>query len=41
MYEIADLMSKRYTDRMDIFFPETEDARQFGIKQVTVALLVG
>ncbi|AMD93434.1 3D domain-containing protein [Desulfomicrobium orale] len=41
VYEIADLMSKRYTDRMDIFFPETEDARQFGIKQVTVALLAG
>ena len=39
VYEIADLMSKRYTDRMDIFFPETKDARQFGIKQMTVALL--
>ena len=39
VYEIADLMSKRYTKRMDIFFPDTEEAKQFGIKQVTVALL--
>jgi 3D (Asp-Asp-Asp) domain-containing protein len=32
-------MSKRYTQRMDIFFPDTNQARQFGKKQVTVALL--
>jgi 3D (Asp-Asp-Asp) domain-containing protein len=41
VFEIADLMSKRHTQRMDIFFPSTEDARQFGIKQTTVALLAG
>lgn len=39
VFEIADLMSKRYTDRMDIFFPNTEDAVRFGVKQATVALL--
>ena len=39
IFEIADLMSKRYTQRMDIFFPDTNKARQFGKKQVTVALL--
>jgi 3D (Asp-Asp-Asp) domain-containing protein len=39
VYEIADLMSKRYTQRMDIFFPDTDKAREFGKKQVTVALL--
>jgi 3D (Asp-Asp-Asp) domain-containing protein len=41
VFEIADLMSKRYTERMDIFFPDTNQARQFGKKQVTVALLAG
>jgi 3D (Asp-Asp-Asp) domain-containing protein len=39
IFEIADLMSKRYTQRMDIFFPDTDQARQFGKKQITVALL--
>ncbi len=39
IYEIADLMSSRYTQRMDIFFPDTNQARQFGKKQITVALL--
>jgi len=39
IFEIADLMSSRYTQRMDIFFPDTDKARQFGKKQVTVALL--
>lgn len=39
VFEIADLMSKRYTQRMDIFFPDTDQARRFGKKQVTVALL--
>jgi len=41
IFEIADLMSDRYTQRMDIFFPDTKEARQFGVKQVTVALLAG
>ena len=41
VFEIADLMSKRYTERMDIFFPSTDQARRFGKKQVTVALLAG
>jgi 3D (Asp-Asp-Asp) domain-containing protein len=41
VFEIADLMSRRYTERMDIFFPDTDKARQFGKKQVTVALLAG
>lgn len=39
VYEITDLMSKRHTQRMDIFFPNTEEAKRFGVKQVTVALL--
>ena len=41
IFEIADLMHKRHTQRMDIFFPDTESARQFGVKQVQVALLAG
>jgi len=39
IFEIADLMSSRYTQRMDIFFPDTSQARRFGKKQITVALL--
>lgn len=39
VFEIADLMSKRYTKRMDIYLPDTEKAKRFGVKQVTVALL--
>ena len=41
IFEIADLMNKRHTQRMDIFFPDTEAARRFGVKQVQVALLAG
>lgn len=42
VFEIADLMSKKYKKRMDIFFPDTDDAKKFGIKQqVTVALIAG
>jgi len=41
IFEIADLMSKRHTQRVDIFFPDTEEARRFGVKQVKVALLAG
>jgi len=41
IFEIADLMNKRHTQRLDIFFPDTEEARRFGIKQVQVALLAG
>jgi len=41
VFEIADLMSKRYTKRMDIFVPDTNEAKRFGKKQVTVALLAG
>lgn len=39
IFEIADLMAKRHTQRMDIFFQNTDEARRFGIKQTTVALL--
>lgn len=41
VYEIADLMSKRYTKRMDIFVPDSNEAKRFGKKQATVALLAG
>lgn len=41
IFEIADLMHRRHTQRMDIFFPNTEQARRFGVKQVEVALLAG
>ena len=41
IFEIADLMSSRHSERMDIFIPDTEEARRFGRKQVTVALLEG
>jgi 3D (Asp-Asp-Asp) domain-containing protein len=34
-------MHRRHTQRMDIFFPNTEQARRFGVKQVEVALLAG
>jgi 3D (Asp-Asp-Asp) domain-containing protein len=39
IFEIADLMHKRHTQRMDIFFPDTKEARRFGVKQIQVALL--
>ncbi|MDY0273815.1 MAG: 3D domain-containing protein [Desulfomicrobium sp.] len=41
VFEIADLMHKRFTDRVDIFFPKTEDAVQFGVQQATATLLLG
>lgn len=41
IFEIADLMHKRHTQRMDIFFPDTKEARRFGVKQIQVALLEG
>ena len=41
VFEIADLMHKRFKDRMDIFFPKTEDARRFGVQQATATLLLG
>ena len=41
VFEIADLMSRRHTERIDIFFPSTKDARRFGVQQATVALLEG
>lgn len=39
IFEIADLMSKKHSQRMDIFIPDTNEAKRFGKKQVTVALL--
>ncbi len=39
IYEIADLMHKRYSSRVDIFVPDTNEAKRFGVKQVKVALL--
>lgn len=39
VFEIADLMNKRYTKRMDIFFQDTGEARRFGKRQSVVALL--
>lgn len=41
IYVIADLMHKRFSDRIDIFFPKTKDAKSFGKKQLRVALLAG
>ena len=41
VFEIADLMNKRHKERVDIFFPNADEARRFGIKQVKVALLAG
>lgn len=41
VFEIADLMGKQHTKRLDIFIPDTEKARRFGKKQLTVALLEG
>ncbi|NLY41735.1 MAG: hypothetical protein GX055_08970 [Desulfovibrionales bacterium] len=41
IFEIADLMAKRHTKRLDIFIPNTEEAIRFGKKQTTVALLEG
>lgn len=41
VFEIADLMGKRHTKRLDIFIPDTKEALRFGKKQLTVALLEG
>ena len=39
VFEIADLMGKGHSKRMDIFIPDTDKAKRFGKKQTTVALL--
>lgn len=39
VYTITDLMNSRYTKRIDLFFWDTEEARQFGIKETHAALL--
>lgn len=39
VFEIADLMGKGHSKRVDIFIPDTDEAKRFGKKQTTVALL--
>jgi 3D (Asp-Asp-Asp) domain-containing protein len=39
IFEIADLMNERYTDRIDIFMFSTKQAKRFGVKTLKVALL--
>lgn len=39
IFEINDLMNKRFTQRIDIFMWDEDQARQFGKKNVKVALL--
>lgn len=41
VFEIADLMNKRYTRRVDIFIPNTQEARNFGTQKSTIVLLDG
>lgn len=39
VFEIADLMNKKHSKRVDIFIPDTNEAKRFGKKQTIVALL--
>ncbi|QGY39732.1 hypothetical protein GM415_06235 [Pseudodesulfovibrio cashew] len=39
IFEINDLMNKRYTQRIDIFMWDEDQARQFGKKNIKAALL--
>lgn len=39
IFEINDLMNKRYTKRIDIFMWDEDQARQFGKKNIKAALL--
>lgn len=39
IFEIADLIGKEYSKRVDIFFPDSDAAKKFGKKQTTVTLL--
>lgn len=39
IFEINDLMNKRFTQRVDIFMWDEDQARQFGKKNIKVALL--
>ena len=39
IYEIADLMNKRFINRIDVFIGSDEEAKTFGISQAKVSLL--
>ena len=39
IFEVNDLMNKRYTQRIDIFMWDEDQARQFGKKNIKAALL--
>jgi len=39
IYEIRDLMNKRFTKRIDVFFWDHHDAQKFGKKNTTAALI--
>lgn len=39
IYTIADLMNKRYINRIDVFLGTKKEAKEFGLKQVKISLL--
>lgn len=39
IYTIADLMNKRFINRIDVFIGDKKQAKEFGIKQVKISLL--
>lgn len=41
VYTIGDLMSDRWTERLDVFIGDTDRAREFGIREAWACLIVG
>ena len=39
IYTIADLMNKRYINRIDVFLGTKKEAKEFGLKQMKISLL--
>lgn len=40
VFEIQDLMHSRFKKRLDIYFVKNQDAKEFGVQQLHVALLI-
>lgn len=40
MFVVEDRMNRRYQDRVDIWFPDRESAKIFGIKQAEIHVII-
>jgi 3D (Asp-Asp-Asp) domain-containing protein len=39
LFTVGDRMNKRYSHRLDIWFPDSEQARRFGLQETTVEIV--